>query len=251
MTVPVRGEGTAAAEELVLGPRPRTPLPRPLLLAALALALLLVGVFAIWHFRPEPPAPLSLAELQDGYAGMVRSDGVNDASVLSRRNSTPTLPVVTPRACLPLVETTVGNHFPEAAQDGVGTYWLETTWSISLFTLRFDDEAAAKTELATIATALDECTNQHVTLRGDEPSTTADWHATVRRIDDQAPGDRLSYTLSVPDGLMVIQLMVYLNTVSWQFRYANGVTDYVPDPADQLLTGLNDQLEAVVAARHG
>ena len=55
----------------------------------------------------------------------------------------------------------------------------------------------------------------------------------------------------MPDGLTVGQLVTYRNTVSWQFRYAAGVTTYVSDPADGLIQSLQKQLNAVAAVGPG
>lgn len=48
---------------------------------------------------------------------------------------------------------------------------------------------------------------------------------------------------------MAIQLMPYLNTITWQYRYESGSTPYSTMPADQLMGSLRSQLESIVAAR--
>lgn len=255
MTTPVRGE-QPAVEELVLGPRPHRPVPRWLLVVASILAVLLVCGFAVWRFWPQPAAPLSLAQLQDAYAGMVRGDGVNEASVLARRGSNEADVTVSPADCTALVETIMINRMPAAALDGVGTYWLEGTWSIALFTLRFDDSSAAQAELTRAATALDTCVGRRVSLAAHPTSSGENgsamlWHAVVGRMSEPTTSTRLSYTLAMPDGLTVGQLATYRNTVTWQFRYAAGVTTHVNDPADQLIQSLQSRLDAVAATASG
>jgi hypothetical protein len=251
VTTPVRGE-QPAVEELILGPRPNRPVPRWLLMVASIMAVLLICGFAVWRFWPQPGPPLSLAQLQDAYAGMVRGDGVNDASVLTRRGSNQDAVTVSPTDCTALVETIMINRLPAAALDGVGTYWLEGTWSIALFTLRFDDSSAAQAELTRAATALDTCAGQRVSLAanptsGGENGSATLWQAVVGHTSEQTTSTGLSYTLAMPDGLMIGQLMTYRNTVSWQFRYAAGVTTYASDPADRLIQSLQNQLDAVAA----
>jgi hypothetical protein len=61
----------------------------------------------------------------------------------------------------------------------------------------------------------------------------------------------VSYLLRGPDGVLAIQLLPYLNTLTWQYRYETGTGDYSPLAADQLMQGLHAQLDAVVAARPG
>ncbi|MFT4165114.1 MAG: hypothetical protein QM650_07700 [Microlunatus sp.] len=255
MTTPVPGE-QPAVEELVLGPSSRGPVPRWLLMVASILAVVLVCGLAVWRFWPQPATPLSLAQLQDAYAGMVRGDGVNDASVLTRRGGNDADVTVSPTDCTSLVETIMINRMPATALDGVGTYWLEGTWSIALFTLRFDDSPAAQAELTRAATALDDCAGQRVSVAahptsGGENGSATLWRAVVGRTSEPTDGTRLSYTLATPDGFTIAQLMTYRNTVSWQFRYAAGVTRYADDPADQLIQSLQNQLDAVAAAASG
>ena len=37
-----------------------------------------IGGGAVWKFWPRPIEPLSLSDVQNTYAGMVRADGTND-----------------------------------------------------------------------------------------------------------------------------------------------------------------------------
>jgi hypothetical protein len=48
---------------------------------------------------------------------------------------------------------------------------------------------------------------------------------------------------------MAIQLMPYLNTITWQYRYESGTPAYDPLAADQLMASMRTQLDAVVEAR--
>lgn len=250
MTTPVRDEPPALPEELVLGPRAHRTLPRWVPLAALFLGIALLAGAAAWRFWPRPTEPLSLAELQNTYAGMVRSDGTNDASVMTRQTVGETPLTVTPTACAALVQTTVGNRFPDAARDGVGTYWLGSGSAISLFTLRFDDAGAAQDERTRIATALDDCTDEQIFVRRTDGDSAQAWSATVARTAVGDAGDeQLGYVLTGNGGVMAIQLMPYLNTVTWQYRYESGRSSYSTLAAEQLMQGLRAQLDAVVAAR--
>jgi hypothetical protein len=257
VTTPVREEDPPPPpEELVLGPRRRRELPRWVSLVALAVGLLIIAGGALWRFWPRPIEPLSLADVQNTYAGMVRADGTNDASVMTRQTVTESPVAVKPEACAPLVEATVANRFPAAAQDGVGTYWVGRSSTISLFTLRFDQTEQALAERARIAAALDGCADQEIFVRRTEPGSVQAWRATVTRTPaGPADQDQLGYTLTGtdglagPDGLMAIQLMPYLNTITWQYRYESGSGSYSTLAADQLLESMRTQLDAVVAAR--
>jgi hypothetical protein len=247
MSTPVRDEQPSPLpEQLVLGPRPDRRLSRWLPVAALAIGLLIVAGAAVWRFWPRPIEPLSLLELQGTYEGMVRSDGTNDASVLTRRSVAETPVTVTPAECSPLLEATMANRIPAAALDGVGTYWIGQGSTTSLFTMRFTDADQAETERTRIADALDACADRQITVRTQE--SAAPWQPTVVRTStgsDDQPG----YTLDGPNGLTAIQLMPYLNTVTWQYRYETGSATYTPLAANQLMQSLHAQLDAVVAGR--
>lgn len=219
-------------------------------MVALALGLLIVAGGALWRFWPRPVEPLTLADLQNTYAGMVRSDGTNDAFVLTRQSVTETPMTVTPDGCAPLIQATAANRFPDAAEDGVGTYWLGRTSTISLFTLRFEGTDQAEGERDRIVAALDACVDQQIFVRRTQASSVQAWQATVARTDTTSGGnDQLGYTLAGADGLMAIQLMPYLNTLTWQSRYETGSAAYSTLPADQLMQSLHSQLDDVVAAR--
>jgi hypothetical protein len=252
VTTPVReGEPPPPPEELVLGPQQRRELPRWVPLVALALGVLIVAGGALWRFWPRPIEPLTLAEVQNTYAGMVRADGTNDASVMTRQTVTESPMTVVPEKCAPLIEATAENRFPTAALDGVGTYWVGNTSTISLFTLRFDDADRAEAEQQRIGAALDACVGQQITVRRTQAAASIQaWPATVGRTETGSGNDgQIGYTLTGTDGLMAIQLMPYLNTISWQSRWETGSTAYSTLPADQLMQSLRSQLESIVAAR--
>ncbi len=252
VTTPVREEEPPPPpEELVLGPRQRRELPRWVPMVALTLGVLVLAGGALWRFWPRPVEPLSLAELQNTYAGMVRADGTNDASVMTRETVTQTPLTVSPDSCLPLVQATAANRFPDAALDGVGTYWLGRNSTISLFTLRFADAEQAEAELERISGALDTCVDDQMMIRRTQASSSIQaWQATVGRTETGSGGDgELGYTLAGKDGLMAIELMPYLNTISWQSRWETGSATYTTLPADQLMQSLRSQLDSIVAAR--
>lgn len=251
MSTPVRDEPPAAVpEELVLGPGSTRPLPRWLPITAGALVLLLVGAAVAWHVWPRPVAPLSLTDLQNTYAGIVRADGTNDASVMTRQTVAETRVTVTPADCTPLVQATVANRFPDRSLDGVGTYWIGQTSTISLFTLRFPDAAAARAEEARIAAALDVCADQQIYVRSSQDDRVSAWQATVTRTPAGSPeDDQLGYVLSSSDERMAMQLLPYQNTLTWQYRYETASGAYAPLAADQLMYSLRVQLDAIVAAR--
>ena len=242
-------EPSLAPEELVLGPGPSRRRPRWVIPVALVLGVLLV-VAAVWRFWPRPTEPLTLPDLQDVYAGMVRADGTNDAFVLTRQTVAETPMNVSPPECSPLIQATLANRFPDAAIDGVGTYWLGAGSTISLFTLRFADTAQAEAERTRIVGVLDACADRSIDVRRTQQTEGRAWQATVgRTAAGSGDDDQIGWTLSGSDGVMAIQLMPYLNTVTWQFRYEPGAESYSPLAADRLMQSLLSQLDAVVAAR--
>ncbi len=233
----------------MLGPRQRRELPRWVPWVALTLGVLILAGGALWRFWPRPPEPISLVELQNTYAGMVRGDGTNDASVMTRQVVTESPLTVLPDRCSPLVEATAANRFPDAALDGVGTYWVLRSTTISLFTLRFTDADQAEEEEERINAALDACADQQIVVRPAQANGKV-WRATVRRTEaGSGPEGQIGYTLVGPDSLMAIQLMPYLNTISWQSRYDTGSGPYSTLSADQLMQSLRAQVESIVAAR--
>ena len=78
----------------------------------ISVTLMLLAGLMIWRFWPEPAPLFSLSSLQGVYAGMVRSDGTNDASVIDRRSTSEEDGYIVPSACAPLFEATVLNRVP-------------------------------------------------------------------------------------------------------------------------------------------
>lgn len=251
VSTPVRDERPSAApEELFLGPRRRRALPRWLGLAALLVGVLVLATAAGWRFWPRPVEPFSLAELQDTYAGMVRGDGTNDASVITQEKVPENRLTVVPEECAPLVEMTMASRFPAGAPDGVGTYWVGDPSTISLFTLRFADAASATSERDRLAATVDRCAGQRLQARRPGESPIGSLAGTLSRLPQRpAADDQVGYLLTTRDGITAVQLMAYENTLTWQYRYESGSTDYSPLAADQLMSSLRSQLDAVVAAR--
>jgi len=127
------------------------------LTAVLVIGLAVAGGLVAALLRPTPPAPpFRLIDLQGVYAGMVRSDGQNDAAVIDPRRVAAEAETVTPDACEPLFEASVLNRPPPGALDGVGTFWALGPTGVSLFTYRFAGPAAAGREFARLAAAYGE-----------------------------------------------------------------------------------------------
>ena len=143
-----------------LGEAGRLPRRRKLVLVAIALALL-AGLM-LWRFLPARAPLFSLSDVQGVYAGMVRNDGTNSASVIDSRWSSEQDGYIVPAACGPLFEATVLNRPPQEALDGVSTFWEIDRSAVSLFTYRFADVAKADREFNRLATVLDNCDHAHV-----------------------------------------------------------------------------------------
>lgn len=231
-------------ELLTLEPdRPSRRSRRTWLVLLLAVALITAGAVA-WQHRPRPVPPLSLGDLQGVYAGMVRNDGTNDASVLQRENASDDPATVNPAACFALFETTALNRFPADALDGVGTYWLGDQSTISLFTLRFDDVEHAQAVYGGVVDALDACADQRVTIM---LRTATAGTVTRTPIDsDTALKDQVGYLLTSDEKIkLAFQAFRFDNTVTWQFRYEPGAGGYSSAPAQRLMDGLISQMQSV------
>jgi hypothetical protein len=186
-----------------------------------------------------------LVDLQGVYAGMVRADGTNELSTLTRDRLTEPPPTITPAACVPLFEATLSNQFPASAIDGVSTYWLnEGPATISLLTFRYPDAAAARQQFSSVSTALRTCADLDVRVNGG-----AVLHETPQLVGRPAGvQDYLSYVESHDDGDSRFSTDVALvdNTVSWQYRFDNSSPEnYSPVAAQQLMTSLVMQLHSV------
>ncbi len=246
------------ADVLTVAPRPTN---RRVVLAVLAAALAAVLGFAgytVWQ-RLQPPPDLTLAQIEDAYGGMVRSDGTNEVSVVDVSKFTDAPLEITPTDCVPLFDTTVSNQWPTGALDGASTYWLnEGGASISLFTVRYPDTAAAAAAYGTVQTALSACDGTQVDFSG--PETPGAVAAVLVPAGDADAA--LAYQLDRDgrQGRYAVHVTQLTNTVTWQYRYESpeeAVTPgqtldtgraYDPTPADQLTTGLIAQLRSIQAA---
>jgi len=89
----------------------------------LAVVLALLAGLLIWRFWPEREPLFSLSDLRGVYAGMVRSDGTSQASVINPRLITEEDGYIVPSACTPLFEATVLKRTTRNALYSVGTFW--------------------------------------------------------------------------------------------------------------------------------
>jgi hypothetical protein len=229
---------------LAFGPAgPTRSYRRPLIGAGALVAVLLVA-FAGWRLVPRPAPPLSLVDLQGVYAGMVRSDGTNEVSTVTRDKLTEAPATITPAECTPLFEATSSNQFPAAALDGVSTYWLnEGSATISLSTYRFADENAAQSQFDAIAAALTRCVGQDLTVDGN-----AAVRATPQPVGEPVEARSSLSFLVAPagaDNRFTTDLAVLDNTVTWQYRYDyRAPRDYSPLAAQQLMASMMAQMRA-------
>lgn len=242
---PAEGVTPAAdADLLTLGPAPRRPTRRRLsIIVGAVLVVLVVGLVA-WRLVPPAPADFTSSDLEGVYGGMVRSDGQNEVSVLTRANSYPAPIEIAPEACVPLFTQTLGNAFPEQALDGVSTYWLnEASMSISLFTYRYADSDAAEREFTRVQDALAACRPAGAVTSGGKPVTLE----AVTTTDDDPP--QLAYLVTGSTGRFATQVFQLQNTVTWQYRYDYADGPYVASASQQLTVGLVSQMTAVQQMR--
>lgn len=212
------------------------------LLVAIAVALL-AGLL-LWRFWPAPAPIFALSDLQGVYAGMVRSDGTNSASVIDRRWSSEQDGYVLPAACEPLFEATVLNRAPREALDGVGTFWELNRSAVSLFTYRFPDVASAEREYERLSTVLDNCRDVPVQVHA-RPASRGMLTVTPLILDSNAP-PQVAYVLTTNDGTkLAVHVLAFSNTVTWQFRYEPVLGAYLPLTAQRVMDSLTDQLRAV------
>jgi hypothetical protein len=218
--------------------RPRR-LSRRGLAVAIAVGLLAAGGLAVWRLRPAPAPPFRLVDLQGVYAGMVRSDGQNDAAVIDLRRVAAEAGTVAPGACEPLFEATVLNRPPAAALDGVGTFWALGPTGVSLFSYRFADVAGAGREFARLAGTYDGCRGARVAVTG-RLAAAGDLDG-LRRDRVQ-----LAYVLDSGDGTkLAVHVLALSNTVSWQYRYVPVPGPYDAQTAQNVMDSLADQMRAV------
>jgi hypothetical protein len=217
---------------------PRRLSRRGLIMLSVALLAVVAG-FAAWRLWPTAPPTFTLADLQGVYAGMVRSDGTSDASVIDPGRSAPESGDVVPSACQPLFDATVLNKPPLGALNGVGTFWALGPSGISLFTYRFSDLASAGHEYARLTAAFDDCRGRLVEVRA-QPAV-ASVLSGLRRDREQ-----LAYVLTSADGpKLAVHVLIFSNTVTWQYRYEPVPGPYAPQTAQNVMDSLSDQLRAV------
>jgi hypothetical protein len=235
---------TPAADVLSFGPRSPNRRQRRGLLLLLVVVVLAAGGYGAWQLRPRPDPDFSLADLEGVYAGMVRSDGTNDVSLLDRKQMTDPLPPISRAECVPLFGATLANQFPATAAEGVATYWLDPGSAVSLMTFRYATAAAAATELQRVETALGACT---------AGTLTVDRTPGVRIVEQTlAPtagvqGHR-SYEVDYPvqDVRYQTEVLQVTNTVSWLYRYDYGPQASSPvEGTQQLMTSMIQQMQAV------
>jgi hypothetical protein len=213
-----------------------------LIFIAIVLALL-AGLLA-WRFWPTPAPLFSLSDLQDVYSGMVRHDGTSEASVIDRRSSSEQDGYILPAACEPLFEATVLNRAPREALDGVGTFWELDHSAVSLFTYRFRDVESADREYQRLTSVLDNCRDVPVQVHA-RPASRGMLTVTPLSLASDAP-PQVAYVLTTNDETkLVVHVLEFNNTVSWQFRYEPVLSAYLPLTAQRLMDSFIDQMRAV------
>jgi hypothetical protein len=224
---------------LTLGSDSPRRLSRRGLVAMIVVGLTVVGGLAVWRLRPVPPPVFTLVDLQGVYAGMVRSDGTNDASVIDPSRVVAEAEDVVPSSCEPLFEASVLNRPPAKALDGVSTFWALRSSAVSLFSYRFSDVAGAGREYARLAGAFDSCRGTRVAVKG---RLSAAGELTGMRRDRA----QLAYVLAAGDGTkLAVHVLAFNNTVSWQYRYEPVPGPYDPQTAQNVMDSLADQMRAV------
>jgi hypothetical protein len=209
-----------------------------------AVVLALVAGLLAWRFWPTPAPLFSLSDLQGVYAGMVRHDGTNEASVINPRRVDEQDGYVLPTACELLFEATVLNRPPREALDGVGTFWDIDRSSVSLFTYRFPDVASADREYQRLTAVVDNCRDVPVQVHA-RPASRGMLTITPLNLDATAP-PQIAYVLTTNDGTkLVVHVLEFNNTISWQFRYEPVAGAYLPLEAQRVMDSLTDQMRAV------
>lgn len=212
---------------------------RRALIALVVATVALAGGFAVWRLWPTPPPTFALIDLQGVYAGMVRSDGTSDASVIDPGRTAGEPGDVVPSACEPLFEATVLNRPPHEALDGVGTFWALGPSAVSLFSYRFPGVASAGREYTRLADAFDRCRGVRVEVHA-QPAAASVLDG-VRRDRTQ-----LAYVLTDPAGTkLAVHVLAFSNTVTWQYRYEPVPGPYAPQTAQNVMDSLTDQMRAV------
>jgi hypothetical protein len=210
----------------------------------IAVVLALLAGLMFWQLWPERAPLFSLSDLRGVYAGMVRSDGTSEASVINPRVSTEQDGYIVPSACTPLFEATVLNRTPQNALDGVGTFWEINSSAVSLFTYRFADVAQANGEFERLATMLDNCRDNRVEVHA-RPASRGLLTGVPIPADGDAPA-QIGYVLTTNSDIkLAVHVLAFSNTVSWQFRYEPLPGTYSPLTAQRVMDSLTDQMRAV------
>ena len=213
-------------------------------LVLVAVVVALLAGLMVWRFWPAQAPLFSLSDLQGVYAGMVRSDGTNEASVIDRRWSSEQDGYILPSACQPLFEATVLNRAPQEALDGVGTFWELNSSAVSLFTFRFADVAEADREFSRLATVLDNCEQARVEVHA--PPASRGLLTRTPLAPDSDPPAQIGYVLTTNSGIkLAVHVLAFSNTVSWQFRYEPVPGTYLPLTSQRVMDSLADQMRAV------
>jgi hypothetical protein len=215
-------------------------------LALLAGGTALIAGLLFWRFQPAPAPVFTLPDLQGVYAGMVRSDGTNDASVIDRERVSEESGYIVPTGCEPLFEATVLNRVPREAIDGVSTFWAIDRSAVSLFSYRFPDIASAHREYRRLADVFDVCRDAHVELH-TRPAGTGVLSGLQRDPAGKTPA-QLGYVVTTNGGTkLAVHVLAFSNTVSWQFRYEPVPGAYTPLTAQRVMESLADQMRSVQA----
>jgi hypothetical protein len=231
---------------LIVGPDQGDRLSGRWVLALLAGGMALIAGLLFWRFQPAPAPVFTLPDLQGVYAGMVRSDGTNDASVIDRDRVSEQSGYILPARCEPLFEATVLNRVPQEAIDGVSTFWALDRSAVSLFSYRFPDIASANREYRRLAGVFDNCRDAHVELHA-QPAGTGLLSGLQQDPAGETPA-QLGYVLTTNGGTkLAVHVLAFSNTVSWQFRYEPVPGAYTPLTAQRVMESLADQMRAVQA----
>ena len=229
---------------LTLGPDDGVGLSPRRVLAVLAAVVALIAGLAYWRLQPKPAPPFTLSALQGVYAGMVRSDGTNDASVINIHQVHEESGYIVPPDCEPLYEATALNRVPHGALDGVGTFWALDRSAISLFSYRFTEVAGANREYTRLTDDLEHCRGVHVEVHARPASM-----GVVTGIRQDPAGDapaQLAYVLTTDDGTkLAVHVLAFSNTLTWQFRYEPVPGAYTPLTAQRVMDSLTDQMRSV------
>ena len=243
-----RHDAPRTAEVMSVGPRRSAPWLRwTVLFVVLALTAPLVKI-AVYE-ATRPPRDLTLAQLQDAYYGMVRSDGTNDMSTINPTSfSSDTAASVSPALCAPLFDSTMANRFPPDAVDGVSAYWLSDLGATTgLFTLRYPSTESAATAYALVSGAAEQCGRSGVKFPNEDDKSGAsslDGTVVPLTVTSRSGVDhQLAFMLDRQGaGPFGFQVMHLSNTLSWEFVYDPRAGRYDQQAAQQLMDGLASQL---------